>query len=94
MIVISGHSDDIVSLSGDVDDEIEQEKVIVIGDKNRGVRVKLTYGLNSGGAMWDVTIGLYAENVPMFPITVINGESSYTVQVVVMCPSKTSIQYV
>lgn len=92
MIIISGHSDDIVSLSGDVDDEIEQEKFILIGDKNRGVRVKLTYGLNGG--TWDVTIGLYAENVPMFPVTIINGESSYTVQVVVMCPSKTQVQFV
>lgn len=93
MIVISGHSDDIVSLSGDVDDEIEQEKVIVIGDKNRGVRVKLTYGLKNSGT-WDATVGLYDENVPMFPVTIINGESTYTVQVVVMCPSKTSVQYV
>lgn len=96
MITISGHSDDVVCIEGDVSDEVSPGKTILIGDATRGVRVKMKYGCGRA-AVWRGCVEQVDEGIPMFPVSIIAGDPSggaartYTVKVVIDCPPGTPV---
>ena len=95
MIRVSGASDDICSIDGDVRDEIRPGSCITIGTTDRGVRVTMKY-IDPG--VWSARIAQIEEGVPMFPITVVDAPPhghpdprSYSVEVCVDCPTGTPV---
>ena len=97
MISISGHSDDVVCINGDVNDEIAAGRTITVGDATRGVKVIFKYapGKNSG-PVWRASVQQINEGVPMFPVSIVEaptsvGSLTYSVQVNIDCPKDTSV---
>lgn len=57
MIYISGASDDLVCIEGDVRDEVSPGRVITIGDNARGVRVLFRYAASKSSAgVWRASV--------------------------------------
>lgn len=86
-IILSGHSDDIVSIGGDVSEEIyAEDQAITVGTKADGgclVRIKL-----GAHGCWEATISLLDEDVAIpWPVEVTS--SGYSVVVEVDCPAGT-----
>lgn len=100
MIKISGHSDDIVSLEGCIDDEIEccSARVRVKigspeaspGHDAAGVMVTMAYGGTDSGAVWAATIEPFDDGVPV-PWAVSVEFKAYSPVVRVGCPEGTPI---
>jgi hypothetical protein len=93
---ISGHSDDIVCISGDVEDEVSNGANIVIGIAEAsegqdafGIRVKMRY---VKGGVWQAGIEPIDEDVACpWPVTVT--VERYTAVVNVDCPAGTPISW-
>ena len=99
MISVYGHSDDVVVIEGDVDDEVRPGRTITVGDVKRGVRINFKYAASkTSGAVWRGSIEQIDEGVPMFPVTVTEAEpsgypdpQSYSVKLIVDCPPGTPV---
>jgi hypothetical protein len=100
MISIYGHSDDVVVLEGDVQDEVGPGRMIQFGDGQRGVKVTFKYAAaKKSGAVWRASIEQIDEGVPMFPVTIGEAEPAglpepkvYSVKVTVDCPPGTPVR--
>lgn len=97
MLKISGHSDDIVSLSGLVDDEIgayDKPVAIRIGDARGGVIVTMHYAPDkASAAVWRASVEQIDEDVPVPWAIHIKQDHAYSVAVIVECPAGTPIDW-
>jgi hypothetical protein len=100
MIEIYGHSDDVVVIEGDFGhDETTANKMITIGNQDKGVKITMKYAASKkSGAVWRAGIEQIDEGVPMFPMTIGLANPSgypeplsYSVKVSVDCPKDTLV---
>jgi hypothetical protein len=99
MIQISGHSDDIISISGlpSGDDEISGDGANFVigraeaieGQDAQGIRVKMRY---VKGGVWAATLEPIDEGV-VCPWPVKVGIAGYTAVVIIECPSDTPVTW-
>lgn len=65
MLTISGHSDDVVSLEGDLEDEVAQwQRITVSCRATGGVVVTMRYGTGSA-AVWQASVRHVEEGCPV-----------------------------
>lgn len=92
MLKISGHSDDVVSIEGDIEDEVKERQRITVGTPEMGgVIVTMRYGVG-GTAVWQASIRQLDEKVVViWPVRVVTAENGYSVAVEVECPLGTPV---
>ncbi len=93
MIVIQGHSDDIVhyDMHG-ASDEVGHDCVrFTVGDNARGVVVVMEYAARNLNG-WAATVCVLDEDVPLLPTTLDNASNGYSVEVTVRCEPGTPIR--
>jgi hypothetical protein len=92
MLHILGHSDDVVCIEGDVNDEISPGRTITVGTSMQGMYVKLAYSPKPhNNACWRGYIQQIGEGVPMFPCEVGVTDSGYSVLFTIYCPPGTPV---
>lgn len=95
MIKIYGHSDDIVCIKGDIDDEVypkgkKGEVIVTVGGEGEGVEVVSCYDRHG---CWSFALRLIDEDVPMpWPVR-IEVAHSYSLAVVIDCPPGTPVDW-
>jgi hypothetical protein len=98
MIEISGHSDDVVCIGGDVNDEVAPGAILLVGTKQAGVEVKMQY-LSTG--VWAARVSQVDDGAPIpWPVSICESEPTglkdnrtppYTVVVRIDCPPGTPV---
>ena len=100
MIKIYGCSDDYVCIDGEsFHDEVGPGRMITVGDDVRGMKVTFKYAPSKkSGAVWRGAVEQIEENVPMFPLTVVEAEPrgapdpcTYSVLFMIDCPIETPV---
>jgi hypothetical protein len=101
MIKIRGHSDDIVSIQGDIYDEVDcyqKDVLFTIGNPEAtpgqnafGLYVTMRYG-SQGNGVWSAEISPVDEDAPI-PWTVVVYAEDYSAVVDINCPKGTAVKW-
>lgn len=96
MIKIYGHSDDLVEIEGDIEDELcayEDGRIITIGGEGEGVVIRAEYAPEGSAGVWRFSVELVDDGVPCRWKIEIEPKHEYSQQVVIHCPPGTPVDF-
>ena len=96
MLRIYGHSDDLVEIEGDVNEELNTDNaVLLIGrEDDGGLVARVSYAHNNRAAVWGVSVEPVDEEVPIpWPVGIkLEPEHGYSAVLIVSSPPGTLVR--